>query len=35
LWNLPWFLADPLAIVSGGIIIRTHRSRAGVWHSRT
>jgi hypothetical protein len=34
LWNLPWFLADPFAIVSGGVIIRTHRSRAAVRHSR-
>jgi len=34
LWNLPWFLADPLAIVIGGIIIRTRRSRAALRHSR-
>jgi hypothetical protein len=34
LWNLPWFLADPVAIVMGGVIIRARRSTGAVRQSR-
>jgi hypothetical protein len=33
LWNLPWHLSDPLAIVIGGAIVRTRRLGATHRHS--